>query len=128
MKQYFFRLLNLLYKWLPRIFFCHCRPDRSFYYRGVRFPLCARCIGELAGILLAVLIGWPYRPSITMLGLMLLPMVLDGAVQLLTVYESTNPRRFVTGLLFGYAGAILFALSCKAVFNFGRILGIGPAL
>lgn len=123
MKRYVFRLLNFLYKWLPRVFLCHCRPDRSFQFRGVRFPICARCTGELAGILFAALTGWFYRPSIAVLCLMLLPMVTDGAVQLLTAYESTNLRRFVTGLLFGYAGAILFAISCSAIFMLGHGLG-----
>ena len=124
MKKYFYKFLNTLYKWLPRIFLCHCRPDRSFYYRGIRFPLCARCTGDLAGIVLAAMTGWLYRPGIAMLVLMLLPMILDGTIQLLTAYESTNPRRFVTGLLFGYAGAVLFALSCRAAFIFGRSIGI----
>ena len=40
-----------LYRWLPIVFGCHCREDRSFHIRGRRLPLCARCTGELAGIL-----------------------------------------------------------------------------
>ena len=52
-----------LYKWLPIIFGCHCRDDRSFHYRGKKFPICARCTGELVGILI-LLISCPfYLPS-----------------------------------------------------------------
>ena len=42
-------MIPWLYKWLPIVFGCHCRPDRSFYWKGKKFPLCARCTGELAG-------------------------------------------------------------------------------
>ena len=42
----------------------------------------------------------------------MVPMVVDGTVQLLTRYESTNFRRVVTGFLFGYA---LCALSVLVV-------------
>ena len=46
------KLRRWLWRWLPIIFGCHCRPDRSFHFRdGTPFPICARCTGELAGIL-----------------------------------------------------------------------------
>ncbi|HJB51594.1 MAG TPA: DUF2085 domain-containing protein, partial [Candidatus Oscillibacter pullicola] len=44
------KLRRWLWRWLPIIFGCHCRPDRSFHFRdGTPFPICARCTGELAG-------------------------------------------------------------------------------
>lgn len=49
----------------------------------------------------------------------MIPMVLDGTIQLLTRYESTNLRRVVTGYLFGYALCTLFLLSSAAAFQFG---------
>ena len=36
----------------------------------------------------------------------LLPIGLDGTIQLLTDYESTNPKRLVTGLIAGIAPGI----------------------
>ena len=46
------KLRRWLWRWLPILFGCHCRPDRSFHFRdGTPFPICARCTGELAGIL-----------------------------------------------------------------------------
>ncbi|MCI8484107.1 MAG: DUF2085 domain-containing protein [Lachnospiraceae bacterium] len=93
-----------------RIFFgCHARPDRSFYFHGKQFPICARCTGELigmiAGIPLAVFLGVPHFWIVI---LMIFPLVLDGFVQRLTSYESTNTRRLLTGILFGIAFIFAF--------------------
>lgn len=52
----------------------------------------------------------------------MVPMVTDGAVQLLTRYESTNLRRVVTGFLFGYALCALFLLLNISGFRFGYSL------
>ncbi len=91
-------------RFLQICFGCHARPDRSFYFRGKQFPICARCTGELVGMLVGIAliavfgvldIGWYF--------LMMVPMVFDGFRQQLTSYESNNRRRFVTGLLFGIA-------------------------
>ena len=91
-----------LYKWLPRICGCHCRPDRSFYWHGRQFPVCARCTGELLGLVLGIIGGIVFGLHPILALLMLVPMVLDGFIQLLTRYESKNVRRLWTGLLFGY--------------------------
>ena len=111
------------YKWLPIVFGCHCLDSRSLHYRGKRLPLCARCTGELAGILLC-LAAFPFfrAPALPAAGL-LLPLIADGGLQALTPYESGNGRRVVTGLLFGYALADLFLLSTGAVFQLGLSLG-----
>lgn len=108
-----------MYKWLPVVFGCHCRDDRSFHYKGVKFPVCARCTGELVGILLSLICVPFFRCSVQVSFLLLVPMILDGFIQLLTKYESTNIRRFVTGLLFGYGIFMLFALSTIASFDLG---------
>ena len=49
----------------------------------------------------------------------MVPMVVDGTVQLLTRYESTNFRRVVTGFLLGYALCALAALLVIAGFHRG---------
>lgn len=88
-----------------RIFFgCHARPDRSFYFRGKQFPICARCTGELVGMVLCIpiLIVWGCPSFGTVLFLML-PLIIDGFAQRLTPYESGNIRRLITGILFGIA-------------------------
>ena len=111
-----------LYKWLPIFFGCHCRSDRSFIIRRRRFPICARCTGELCGMVIASTCCFFFFPPVWVGLLLLLPLVIDGFVQLKTSYESTNPRRFVTGLLFGYAFWALLLRSFVAAFNFGRSL------
>lgn len=109
-----------LYKWLPIIFGCHCRDDRSFIWRGRRkFPICARCTGELLGIIGCAVTAFFWLPSAAAAALMLVPMVVDGFLQLLTPYESTNFRRVVTGFLFGYGLCALFLLSGIFAYQLG---------
>lgn len=93
-----------LAKFLKIFFMCHCRADRSFFYKGRQFPICARCTGQLLGLFLGVPIAiilknlsWIY---IIMLSL---PLVIDGFIQLFTSYESNNIKRVITGILFGIA-------------------------
>ena len=92
-----------LYRWLPIIFGCHCRPDRSFFYKGRQFPICARCTGELVGMLLSpvwlIAFGLPdWR-------------------------QSGNLRRLVTGMLFGFALIGLLAVSTVYVAQLGYRIG-----
>lgn len=112
-------MLPWLYKWLPIFFGCHCRDDRSFHYHGRKFPICARCTGELVGILAGIVGCFFGLPKVWICVLLMVPMVADGFIQRLTSYESTNPRRFFTGALFGYALFSLLAISTVAAFLFG---------
>ena len=103
-----------------RIFFgCHQRPDRSFFFRGRQFLLCARCTGELIGILtgipIVIFIGYP---QFYVVALLMIPMAADGFLQLLTPYESKNIRRLTTGILFGVAFVfflVYFHRTCIAI-------------
>lgn len=113
-----------LYKWLPVFFGCHCRPERSFHYKGVQFPICARCTGELAGILIAVLTHVAGHPGAVWSAVLLAPLVLDGVIQLCTPYESRNLRRLWTGVLFGYGLTNLLLLSAAEVFRRGYAFGL----
>lgn len=61
-------------------------------------------------------------PPLWLAAVLLIPLVADGFIQLLTPYESTNPRRFVTGLAFGYGFLALFLYSCLASYRFGYSL------
>lgn len=81
--------------------FCHHLPERSIKFFGIENYLCARCFGILCGsfVGLFILIFCP-MPFFLALAT-LLPLVIDGSVQVLTKYESTNLKRFITGFLFG---------------------------
>lgn len=106
-------------KWLPIIFGCHMRADRSFFIHGKQFPICARCTGELAGIILIGITYRFYHPSTTCAIILLFPMLLDGGIQLLTTYESNNVLRFLTGFIFGYALFQLLISSLIATYWYG---------
>lgn len=108
-----------LYNWLPIIFGCHCREDRSFYYKGQRFPICARCTGELVGMILSLFSCFFFRLSIWVSVLLLLPMIIDGVIQAITPYVSNNTKRFITGILFGYGFIMLFVVTSIMAFQFG---------
>lgn len=42
---------------------------------------------------------------------LMIPMILDGCIQMWTSYESNNRRRFVTGFLFGYGLLMILVIS-----------------
>ena len=44
-------------RFLQILFGCHARPDRSFFFRGRQFPICARCTGELVGMLIGIFVA-----------------------------------------------------------------------
>ena len=110
---------EMIYRWLPIVFGCHCRSDRSFHHNGHQFPLCARCTGELIGIIVGVVLFYFWKPTIIISLAMMVPLILDGFIQRLTSYESTNFRRLFTGFLFGIGLMSLLAQSTIIVFRFG---------
>lgn len=80
---------------------CHQMPERSFFIGSYQFPLCARCTGILAGHLAGIVISIFRDVSFRSL-IGTIPLMVDGTVQQLTSYESTNSRRFCTGMLYGF--------------------------
>ena len=52
----------------------------------------------------------------------MIPMVLDGFVQMLTAYESNNVKRLITGGFFGYGLFMIFAETTVMAFRFGMSL------
>ncbi len=88
---------------------CHQRPDRSFFFRGKQFPVCARCTGVFLGECIAFVVFRWFAPSKILLLSFCGMMLLDWLVQALNVRESTNWRRLITGLLCGYGfGTLIF--------------------
>ena len=82
---------------------CHRLPERSFFYKGKQFPICARCTGVLIGQTLGfwtyLLWSLPWELGLFFCGLMLL----DWFIQRIDLRRSTNLRRCITGVLCGYA-------------------------
>ena len=87
-------------------------------------PVCARCEGELIGILAALIAVWFLRPPYWLMAVMMVPMAADGLIQGLTEYESTNWRRLITGMLFGFGIAMVFLLLGIVAYHYGVGIGI----
>ncbi len=81
---------------------CHQKPERSFFINGYQFPLCARCTGVLIGYLCSFfLLIFNCVINYLVCLLFLVPLILDGGIQLLFNILSNNTRRFITGMIFG---------------------------
>ncbi|HID73978.1 MAG TPA: DUF2085 domain-containing protein, partial [Thermoplasmata archaeon] len=82
---------------------CHQKASRSFFINGNQMPVCSRDVGVYLGLTLGALVYllFPRRFSFLWLFVLIVPLALDGLVQLLTPYESNNAVRLVTGLMYG---------------------------
>ena len=81
---------------------CHQMATRSFFFKGFQFPLCARCTGILVGEIVAcLLLLCNIHIDVFIAVLLICPTVLDGMIQLLGKYESTNFKRLFSGLIAG---------------------------
>lgn len=89
---------------------CHRMPSRSFHIEGKPMPMCARCLGVAMGHVVA-LGAWLTLGLIGPLFAVVLMAVCfaDWAVQRWAGWESTNPRRLVTGLVGGF-GMVAFGI------------------
>jgi len=99
------------------LFLCHRLPSRSFFYKGVQFPICARCtgicIGYVIGIILAFFNALPFFYAF----ILTIPMVVDGTGQLLNRWISNNNRRLVTGILGGIGIVFMFIHAALIFWN-----------
>lgn len=90
-------------EWCSKYWGCHQMPERSFFLKGYQLPVCARCTGMMIGEVIAVVLAFFFLPPLPLCCVMLVPLAVDGIVQYKTAYVSTNLRRVITGLLFGYS-------------------------
>lgn len=111
-------------QFLMIFFMCHQRPERSFFYKGKQFPLCARCTGLAIGYVLSlfVLILFGLIPIIFVL-LLIVPTAIDGTGQLFNYWQSTNSRRLVTGVLAGIGLLMVLFHIAHAGMSFGQTVG-----
>ncbi len=90
---------------------CHQREDRSYHLGDYQFPVCARCQGVYIGYLVGLFFSNPL-----LIGL--LPITyLEGYLQLKTDYNSTNPRRIITGILSGVGTTVLVKIIIILIFT-----------
>lgn len=82
---------------------CHQMPERSFFYKGYQFPVCARCTGVIIGeIICIIIILVNIKLNIILYIALLLVMGLDWFIQYINILESNNIRRLITGVLGGF--------------------------
>lgn len=125
-------------------FNCHQRYYRSYSLHGNQMPVCARDVGVFLGLSLGSVImifirkRRDYRDTIFeilpfeqqmpdkkknyvlfILGaLVVLPIGVDGGLQLVTSYESVNPLRTITGLIFGFGFSVfILALLVSSMYD-----------
>ena len=105
-------------------FVCHQKPERSFFIADNQMAVCARDVGIFIGVLIGAAIAFIARPDLPvdeaiaelagrlvkvplrprplmiLLGILFLaPIFMDGGLQLISSYESTNATRTLTGML-----------------------------
>tara|TARA_B100000609_G_C17170741_1_gene411503 strand:- start:828 stop:1247 length:420 start_codon:yes stop_codon:yes gene_type:complete len=87
---------------------CHQLSHRSYSYNDNQMSFCARDTGIFLGLVLGFMYASRKKIVLTLPLVIaaLLPIGLDGTIQLLTDYESTNPKRLITGLIAGAATGI----------------------
>ncbi len=96
-------------------FICHQHASRSFFINGNQMPVCSRCTAIFVTFAITLLIYsfMSFRiPEIVYI-VLLIPLMVDGGVQLLTPYESTNLIRAITGAMTGFGSAAIFAVVLK---------------
>ncbi len=123
---------------------CHQISERTFYLNGNQMPVCARDVSIFLFITLGLLAGmltkrnyyisagflstFPRRIqgfvnrtigakwfAILFIVLCLAPVALDGGIQLVSDYESSNLIRFLTGIPAGFVAGLLIAILVKSV-------------
>ncbi|NDW17348.1 DUF2085 domain-containing protein [Dysgonomonas sp. 216] len=96
--------------------FCHRMPERSFFFRGKQFPVCARCTGVYMGYLSII----PFAFSLISINfwfscLLLLPTVVDGLTQAYCKRESNNFIRVTTGFCAGIGAMSIMSIIGESI-------------
>jgi len=89
-------------------FFCHQRPDRSYFIEGHKLAVCSRCSGLYAGFAFTLLVYPLVRslrsaatPPRKFLFLAALPLLIDFSLTFFGIWENTHTSRLLTGVLLG---------------------------
>lgn len=93
------------------LMFCHCKPERSFFWKGKQFPVCSRCTGIHIGYLtFPFFLLQIFTLNIWWTAILILPTYVDGWSQAFLNRESNNFLRVTTGLMAGVGMMSLVAI------------------
>ena len=96
------------------ITFCHRKPERSFFWKGRQFPVCARCTGIHIGYIFFPLFMFNvFTLNIWWTVALTVPTFVDGITQAFFNRESNNFLRLTTGIMAGIGGMALVAIVGK---------------
>lgn len=96
---------------------CHQMPERSFFYKGFQFPVCARCTGVILSSVAAFFVFLKKKLSVFLCISLSGIMFLDWFLQYKGIRESTNKRRLITGLIGGFGYSTLHLYFYKFIFD-----------
>ncbi len=97
---------------------CHQLPERSFFYKGKQFPVCARCTGVSIGQLLSIIVNIRFGTRSLMFSTLALScMGADWLIQEAGIKESTNRRRLLTGMLGGFGLFNLYFIFLRKLYS-----------
>lgn len=96
---------------------CHQMPERSFFYKGYQFPVCARCTGVILSAFLATIIFIKKKLRVSLCIAMSGVMLTDWLLQYFDILASTNRRRLITGLIGGFGYSTLHLYAYKFIFD-----------
>jgi uncharacterized membrane protein len=112
------RLAVLLALFFSQI--CHQNPARTFSIGGISLPICSRCIAIYLSAFVGILAySWMTQSKNLEVRMKRLawaatvPLLLDIALDLTTVWTNTFLSRALTGSLFGLVGGIYLALAIQ---------------
>lgn len=100
---------------------CHQMPERSFFYKGYQFPVCARCTGVIISSFVALTIFLKKKLPIKICIGMSSIMLIDWLVQYFGIRESNNKRRLITGFIGGLGYSTLHLYFYKYIFHLFRL-------
>jgi uncharacterized membrane protein len=94
--------------YISNVWMCHQLPERSFELFGQYMPICSRDTALFLGVFLACIASFAssklpaFLKSSWLAILSIVPLGIDGVMQLLGFWESTNEIRLATGLFTGF--------------------------
>lgn len=99
--------------------FCHRKPERSFFFRGKQFPVCARCTGIHIGyIAMPFFLFDVIKFNLWVTIIFVLTTIIDGLAQAYLDRESNNLLRVTSGMLTGVGLMSLMSILGKNIADY----------